>query len=70
MDIGFKDIKEIVQQGMEQGESFISFKSEEGDFQTIKIGAGDKTLPLFHSLLYYFFYVLESYVHYDCVSDI
>jgi len=46
MDIGFKDIKEIVQQGMEQGESFISFKSEEGDFQTIKIGAGDKSIKM------------------------
>ena len=46
MDIGFKDIKEIVEQGMSEGEQFISLGSEEGDFQTLKIGAGDQSFKM------------------------
>ena len=43
MDIGFKDIKEIVEQGMSEGEQFISLGSEEGNFQVIQIGSGSKS---------------------------
>jgi len=46
MDIGFKDIKEIVQRGMEQGESFAMLRGGEGNLQTMKIGAGDKSIKM------------------------
>ena len=46
MDIGFNDIKEIVQQGVVEGKQFTSLRSDEGDFQTMKIGSGDKSLKI------------------------
>ena len=46
MDIGFKDIKEIVDRGITEGGGFRSLRSDEGDFQTLKIGAGDQSFKV------------------------
>ena len=46
MDIGFRDIKEIVDTATEQGEGFQALRSTEGDFSTLKIGVGDSSFKV------------------------
>ena len=46
MDIGFKDIKEIVQQGVSEEEQFVLLRSNEGNFQVIQVGAGSKSFKM------------------------
>ena len=46
MDIGFKDIKEIVEQGMEQGDRFTLLRGDEAVLQTMQIGAGSRSIKM------------------------